>query len=121
VPSARRCANDGACDPGFACIDIDGDGDTECQFMTGFCQRHSDCPTGELCGLGDGFAAAVCGTSGTCTDDDDCSGSDRCLSLYGADVRVCVPPTGTCTSVTDCAANQLCGVRSGGTSLECLP
>ncbi|NIR40720.1 MAG: hypothetical protein GWN07_33190 [Actinobacteria bacterium] len=121
VPSHRRCVNDGACPAGWSCLDIDGDGDSECQFDTGTCVQHSDCADGELCGIADSFLLASCGTNGPCIADGDCGGSDRCLSIFGPDVRVCVPATGSCTSVSDCAVGELCGVAAGSASLECLP
>ena len=82
---------------------------------------NTDCPSGELCALGEGSLATSCGPLGSCSDDADCTGGDRCLALFGEDVRICVPPTGTCTSVADCGVGQLCGVAPGATTVECLP
>ncbi len=110
---------------GDACVDVDGDGRTECAGKLGAsdlaCVTSDPMCTGsvpvcEAAPFGNARYAA-CSAYGLCLDDGDCdvAGGFECVGLWQDGRAECVPVSGTCNEVTDCPPQQVCAApRNGG-------
>ena len=105
------------------CVDIDGDGRTECagshepnQSSPVVCV-NADClePGAPVCELSQVGSATVCGRYGLCADDGGCVDGFACVALWNDGRKECVPTGGSCSHLTDCPPRQVCASpRSGG-------
>jgi hypothetical protein len=106
------------------CVDIDGDGSTECAGSielnpaSGPCTNFT-CASEDLgapvCEAGGVSSVSPCGTYGLCRGPQDCVDGFVCAALWPDGRRECVPEGGSCSSFADCDANQICAApRDGG-------
>ena len=90
------------------CVDVEGDGDTECQPTTGStCLTNADCD-GMVCGQQDDERGVECGSVGPCLTSADCPGSMECVDVNSDGQLECQDTGGTCMVDSDCPAGQLC-------------
>jgi hypothetical protein len=106
---------------GFECVDIDADGDTECQHTrSGRCVTNEDCDE-SVCGDADGDGDPECGLVGPCLTNDDCpAGTHECVDVNGDGNAVCQPAGGECTVNAECPAGTICFDADGAGGAECL-
>ncbi|MCB9620381.1 MAG: hypothetical protein H6724_13165 [Sandaracinus sp.] len=119
---SRRCSSfAGACPPFFSCVDVDGDGSSECRRNGEACDSNEDCgAAGDVCGFDPVAKALACQPQGPCSGAGDCGTGFVCEDLWGDGVRECVPSGGTCDAPSDCGANALCGAPAGGGPPTCV-
>lgn len=116
---ARRCASFlGACPPFFNCVDVDGDGLTECRAGGAGCDTNDDC-VGDVCGFDPTAEDLVCGDHGNCRFEADCGPGFTCADTWGDGVTECVPDSGTCTTTADCPSPATCTTLTAGGTLAC--
>lgn len=104
------------------CVDIDGDGSTECAGNSDPNQPsipacvNTDCASeAPVCEVSQVGSQTVCGLYGLCLDDDDCVEGFSCVELWPDGRKECVPSGGLCSHITDCPARQVCASpRTGG-------
>lgn len=113
-----RCHGDGECEPGWRCLDSDGDGEAEC-LADGACRTRSDCADGLVCATRPAERFASCERYGACLEAADCPAGMECRDLWGDGVRECVEPGG-CTSQADCDEGAICGTPTEGGPPACL-
>lgn len=96
------------------CVDVDGDGATECApALTSCVLDGCDAPdAGTTCydqpGRFRGPTTVYgCGDYGPCPADG-CASGFECLDLWGDGRPECVPPSGACARTADCPARQVC-------------
>lgn len=106
---------------GFVCVDVDGDGDTECQHTEhGGCVTNEDCDD-SVCGDAGGDGRPECGLVGPCLTDDDCpERTHACVDVAGTGDQVCQATGGECLSNHDCPAGTICFDADGVGGAECL-
>ncbi len=119
---SRRCSSSTACAATLSdhqvCIDVDGDGNDECQFSDGICVQNADCSGGQTCTARAVSGVASCGRYGVCHDDTNCLPGQHCRDLWGDGVEECVD-SGGCSSTASCPANQVCATPAEGGSPAC--
>lgn len=120
VPFNRPCSSDAACFGGGPCVDIDGDGRTECNAMAGVCRANTDCPARLTCGLDAERITPRCINYGPCRDAAACPSGYECRDAWGDGVRLCVPAGGSCTTSADCPVRQVCAVPAVGGAPRCI-
>lgn len=114
------CESTKKCEEGFECVDVDDDGDTECQTaMGGVCTTNAEC-TESVCGDSDGDGNNECGLVGPCRDDFDCPTSYECVDVNNDGDLECQGTSGTCSVNSDCGAGQICFDPEGSASPDCL-
>lgn len=121
VPSPLQpCSEDGECSY-EVCVDIDGDGDNECQeeAFDATCLTNADC-AGMVCGQQDDERGAECGEVGPCLTSLDCPGDMECLDVNNDGQEECQPRGGDCRQDRDCPARQLCFDHDGFGGAECV-
>ncbi|MFW2389837.1 MAG: hypothetical protein ACN4G0_15975 [Polyangiales bacterium] len=104
------------------CVDIDGDGATECAGSTDPNQPsppacfNSDCGgAAPVCEVGVISSLAECGQYGLCRLDTDCASGFVCAPLWPDGRKECVEAGGSCSQISDCPAQQVCASpRNGG-------
>ncbi|MGB5812797.1 MAG: hypothetical protein WBG86_19845 [Polyangiales bacterium] len=105
------------------CVDIDGDGTTECagssepNAPSPVACVNADCadPFAPVCEVSEAGSTSVCGQYGLCLDGDDCTDGFECVGLWTDGHKECVPEGGTCSRIVDCPERQVCASpRSGG-------
>ncbi|MEM9071318.1 MAG: hypothetical protein AAGE52_22620 [Myxococcota bacterium] len=116
VPAFAPCARDSECEPGARCIDVNGDGATECQ-TAGLCDTSDDCEEGLHCGVDPGTTQSACVADGPCNET--CGEGLECVDL-GVGTTTCVPTGGECASNAECAAGMVCASPREGASPRCL-
>ncbi len=110
-----RCTNATAC-PGRRCIDVDGDGLSECGY--GGCTASSSCTAGTQCAFDPPHITMACGPHGVCHSPADCGAGEVCLDVWGDGVLQCEAAGSTCAAGT-CPAGQLCGASVSGGVAQC--
>ena len=123
VRLSRHCSTTEACMGTLTdvqlCIDVDGDGLSECQLSSGTCITNADCAAmGVTCTPRSISGQATCGRYGPCRDATDCVSGQECRDLFGDGVRECVDPGG-CTNSASCPANQVCATPWDGGPPAC--
>lgn len=117
---SRRCDSFvGACPPFFSCVDVDGDGASECRRNGEACDTNDDCPS-RVCGFDPSVGALACGSHGPCRNAGDCGAGFTCADAWGDGVRECVPSGGTCATSDDCAELTICGAPTADEPRECV-
>ena len=116
VTAQTPCVNEGSCEPGARCLDVDGDGQQECS-PAGQCAHNSECPDGFSCGVDPGTSQAACVVDGACRDGE-CPLGLACLDTGGGRRR-CVQP-GECVADSDCPPRFVCGAIEAMDPLRCL-
>jgi len=117
---SRRCSSfAGACPPFFSCVDVDGDGLSECRRNGEACDSNDDC-VDAVCGYDPTAKALACQAQGPCAGPSDCGGGFTCTDLWGDGVRECVPVGGTCTSSASCEVGAVCAAPAGGGAPTCV-
>lgn len=120
---SRPCATAAACNGTFnaaqVCVDIDGDGTTECQFANGPCMTNADCfALGVVCTPHALTDLSVCGVYGPCRRVGDCPAGAECRDLWGDGIRECVV-AGGCTNSAACPLHQVCATPPSGGPPSC--
>ena len=116
VAANTPCEHSGQCETGAECLDVDGDGSSECS-PAGACTSNTDCPAGFSCGIDPGTSQAACVVDGACRDGD-CPNGLTCLDTGSGRAR-CVR-TGTCAQDSDCPPRSVCGAVHATDALRCL-
>ena len=104
------------------CVDIDGDGSTECAGSIGLNPALGACtndlctdPGAPVCEASGVSSVSPCGTYGLCMGPDDCAPGFVCAELWPDGRKECVPEGGSCSSFEQCDPNQICASpRDGG-------
>jgi hypothetical protein len=105
---AESCTTATDCTGSQICVDIEGDGTTECQYPNGECTTNADCDQ-EVCGGGvDSRTGASCGVIGRCLNNSQCPPQYNCRDVNGDGVQECQRNNGTCHLDSDCPVGQLC-------------
>lgn len=112
------CFGDDECDPGWRCLDTNGDGIAEC-LADGVCREHAACEGGLTCATRPAERFASCERFGVCADASDCPSGMECRDLWGGGIRECVEPGG-CASSAECAAREICATPPEGGPPTCL-
>jgi hypothetical protein len=95
------------------CVDVDLDGDTECQWTAGSsCMTNAEC-VAAVCGDQDGNSTTECGTVGPCLDGDDCPMGWECVDV-NSDGQLECQSAGPCRLDEDCLERELCFDDTGG-------
>jgi hypothetical protein len=116
---SRPCGTSVGCGS-LRCIDVNGDGTTECNF-DGTCTTNATCPAaGDVCAPRSVERFAGCGRYGPCLVSGDCASGMSCLDLWGDGVPECVDGGGTCTRSSDCPVGTVCATPIGGGPPACL-
>ncbi len=113
-----RCFDDAQCEPGWRCLDTNGDGDAEC-IAEGVCRARGDCADGLTCATRPAERFASCERFGACGAASDCAAGMECRDLWGDGVRECVEPGG-CASNVECGAGAICATPPEGGPPSCL-
>jgi len=115
----RACETFDACPPFFSCVDVDGDGESECRANGGDCDTFMDCP-GEVCGTTPESAGA-CQAQGPCAGEMiSCPSGFECADVYGDGLVECVPTAGDCDVVQDCTPPGICGSLTEDGAMTCV-
>lgn len=115
----RACESFDACPPFFSCVDVDGDGESECRANGGDCDTFMDCP-GEVCGTTPDRAGA-CQAQGPCAGAMiTCPSGFECADVYGDGLVECVPTAGDCDVVQDCTPPGICGSLTEDGAMTCV-
>jgi len=114
----RACLFDFDCtDLAPDCVDIDGDGNTECagRFdpndpLSEACVNALHCagtsePVCEVAGVG---SVTQCGQNGLCLGDTDCAAGFSCADLWPDGRKECVRNGGSCSTFSECPVRQVC-------------
>jgi len=125
IRASRPCSTDAACNDTFSaqqvCVDIDGDGTTECQFAGGQCMTNADCHiAGVVCAPHALTELSVCGRFGPCNLVSDCGPGMDCVDLWGDGLTECVLTGGSCVNSSVCPVHQVCATPAGGGPPMCL-
>lgn len=116
VPAQTPCDNDGFCEPGAHCLDVDGDGQAECS-PAGRCTHNGDCPAGFSCGVDPETSQAACVVDGACRNGE-CPGGLSCLDTGSGRARCA--RVGECALDSDCPPRFVCGAIHATDALRCL-
>jgi hypothetical protein len=117
--SVEPCSSDDECWELARCVDIDGDGATECQDADGsLCMTNADCRRG-VCSDQDGAPGAECGVRGPCRADGDCPVDRRCVDVNGDGQPECQLASGDCAVDMDCPSETRCLEPSGAGRTTC--
>ncbi len=117
VPASVRCDTGAQCELGASCVDVDGDGMTEC-LLAGRCETNEDCETGTSCGVDPATSQASCEPDGACRMGE-CADGYMCADT-GSGVPRCVAMGGSCATNTDCPVGSICGAIAAADPLRCL-
>jgi len=105
------------------CVDIDGDGSTECAGTFDPNQPSSEACVNSLCTdssapvceASDAGSATSCGQYGLCSITTVCADGFSCADLWPDGRSECVPSGGDCASIGDCPVREVCASpRDGG-------
>jgi hypothetical protein len=115
----QPCTTDMDCSA--PCVDVEGDGDTECYDASGIstCATNADCD-GSVCGNQDGVRGLECGAIGPCLTSDDCPDGGECVDVNADGQLECQGSGGACSVDSDCPALELCFDRDGAGGPECV-
>ena len=116
VTAQTPCENDGFCEPGAHCLDIDGDGRAECS-PAGRCTHNGECPAGFSCGVDPETSQAACVVDGACRDGE-CPLGLTCLDTGSGRFRCA--RVGDCARDSDCPPRFVCGSIHATDPLRCL-
>lgn len=101
------------------CLDVDGDGETECAPPMGQCNRNADCATGACIFDATGGFGGTCSPAGLCqVGGSGCGSGLSCADLRGEGPGQCV--SSGCVSDDDCGDHGVCAVASGATVATCF-
>lgn len=115
--SLEPCENDEQCSS--PCVDVDGDGDTECQEEIGSsCLTNADCD-GMVCGQQDDERGVECGAAGPCMTSADCPGTMECVNVNDDGQLEC-QELGACSIDANCSPRQLCFDPDSAGGPECV-
>jgi hypothetical protein len=115
----RPCASSVGCGS-LECVDIDGNGTTECNFA-GSCDTNMDCPAaGDVCQPRSIERYASCGRYGPCRVVADCASGMLCQDLWGDGISECVDAGGSCARSADCPVGSVCATPATGGPPACL-
>ncbi|MFK8001144.1 MAG: hypothetical protein AB8H86_16240 [Polyangiales bacterium] len=117
VPAHQPCESAGQCEPGAQCVDVDGNGTTEC-LLVGTCSSNADCEEGFSCGVDPATSQASCEPDGLCRSGS-CPAGRTCLDT-GIGTARCVTEGGSCSEDSECEAQAICGAVEPGDALRCL-
>lgn len=107
--------------PGGECVDVQGDGPTECQEAGGECMTNADCALGTVCGDQDGLPGAECGRVGPCLYAGNCPAGWECLDVNGDGQEECQAGGGSCLVDADCSVRLRCTYTGDGAGgAQCL-
>jgi len=117
---AETCTEAWECPgPIFECVDIEGDGDNECQMSVGgTCITNADCVE-SVCGDSDLDGATECGLIGPCLTDDDCPTTHECADVNADGDSECQVSGGACVLDADCPPAQICFDSDGSGGAAC--
>jgi hypothetical protein len=109
-----------------ACVDIDGDGRSECAGtfnpndpLSEACENEACSEaSAPVCEVSISGSAATCGQYGLC-DGDECASGFVCLELWPDGRSECVPEGGSCASYRDCPVRQVCASPRSGEAPSC--
>jgi hypothetical protein len=119
VRQSRPCGTSFGCGS-LACVDVNGDGRTECNFA-GTCVTNADCPTaGQVCAPRAEERFASCGRYGPCASVADCASGMLCVDLWGDGVPECVDSGGSCANSAACPVGSVCATPATGGPPSCL-
>ncbi len=116
VPGVVPCEVSETCEPGASCVDVNGDGSTEC-IPAGLCTTHDDCPAELRCGIDPTTGQSACVDDGVCTDS--CPAGFSCADL-GSGVALCVVDGGSCAGDRECPESHVCASRIEGEPPRCF-
>lgn len=114
------CTDAEMCSERALCVDIEGDGDTECQPTTGStCATNADC-VGAVCGDEDGLRGSECGSVGPCLTSGDCPAGRECVDVNGDGNLECQPTGGACLTDAECPPGRICWDPDGMGGAGCV-
>lgn len=118
---ATRCESPVTCQSPEVCVDVDGDGASECQIV-GSCTTNGDCAAAEVCGVSPSTQEAECGPFGPCGDSSECPTvpMEACERLAPGGLPECAVPGGACVDDTDCPIQQVCASLPLGQPTRCV-
>lgn len=125
----QGCGNQYDCiGPASACVDIDGDDETECAgVFNPNLPPHEPCLNSmcsgstPVCEVGYASGSTDCGQYGLCNADEDCDESNgfECVGLWLDGRSECVLTGGSCSHITDCLPRQVCASPRDGGAPSC--